>query len=387
MELLFAKRLKENRLKQGLTQEQLADRIGISYQSVSKWERSGGLPDITILPRLAACFGITVDELIGCDEQTREEDVRSFFKRYWAIPSPEGDGQRLALAKEYYRKYPRDYSVMWILEDAILQCPEDYEKNEDLMLELHEKIMSGCTEEDYRRDSLRRVCMIAGDAALEERIAKSGVRWENALEIGELREERFLTQRRWDEYRGERDATDLLAFMHYIGRNGYDYYSAENEYPFGEPARTVAWEIHVMRLLAAFDPSGIVPDGWSGWYAQSAIKASGALTASGKTDEGFALLEEALDLCERWISFPDGALLPLGCAEAFGGATVTKMDEKKMVHICFPDGRRVWSPYLWLFWMSKKEPYHQLTHWCWFDGVRDDARYVKVLEKAKRMAE
>ncbi len=44
-------------------------------------------------------------------------------------------------------------------------------------------------------------------------------------------------------------------------------------------------------------------------------------------------------------------------------------------------------PYLWLFWLNKKEPYYQLAHWRWFDGVRDDARYEAALEKARRMAE
>ena len=47
----------------GLTQEQLATRLGISAQSVSKWENTVTMPDISLLPALAEELGVTIDEL------------------------------------------------------------------------------------------------------------------------------------------------------------------------------------------------------------------------------------------------------------------------------------------------------------------------------------
>lgn len=49
----------------GMTQEQLAGALGISYQAVSKWENELSSPDISTLPLLADLFGVTVDELFG----------------------------------------------------------------------------------------------------------------------------------------------------------------------------------------------------------------------------------------------------------------------------------------------------------------------------------
>ena len=49
----------------GMTQEQLAGALGISYQAVSKWENELSSPDISTLPLLADLFGITIDELFG----------------------------------------------------------------------------------------------------------------------------------------------------------------------------------------------------------------------------------------------------------------------------------------------------------------------------------
>ncbi|MBQ8175045.1 MAG: helix-turn-helix transcriptional regulator [Clostridia bacterium] len=49
----------------GMTQEELAERIGVSAQAVSKWEQQVSCPDVLLLPRLAKIFGTTIDELFG----------------------------------------------------------------------------------------------------------------------------------------------------------------------------------------------------------------------------------------------------------------------------------------------------------------------------------
>lgn len=54
----------------GLTQEALAQKLGLSNQAVSKWESEQSLPDILLLPRLADLFGITVDALFERDSAT-----------------------------------------------------------------------------------------------------------------------------------------------------------------------------------------------------------------------------------------------------------------------------------------------------------------------------
>ena len=58
-------RIKFHRKRLGMTQEQLAERMGVSAQAVSKWENNLSCPDISVLPELAEIFGITVDELLG----------------------------------------------------------------------------------------------------------------------------------------------------------------------------------------------------------------------------------------------------------------------------------------------------------------------------------
>ena len=392
MELLFAKRIRGKRLEKGLTQEQLAQAIQISPQSVSKWERGDGYPDITLLPRIANFFQISVDELIGNDEATRAEDTDSFERTWWSIPtSSEGWAKKLALAKGYYAKYPHNFEVMHRLGEAIVNNMDVLDQNRHLLLEIHAKIMSGCTEEEYRRDSLHHVCYAATDSELDDQISKSELNWQEAIAIGELREERFLLQHRYDEYRRERNATNLLVFMQYLGRNGMMYRSSDSKSTFAEPERTAAWEKHKMRLVEQFDGDGShengVPEAWCGCYAEFSLKAAGALIGSGKSDEGFAELDKTFALYERWNRIPAGKLMAVGNPDAFGNVYINKCGSDFLVHIHFADGHTVWTPYLWLFWQRKADIHIALTQWPWFDGVKDDPRYAEALTRARAMAE
>lgn len=57
-------RIAEQRRKRDLTQDQLAEKMGVSPQAVSKWENDLSCPDISLLPSLADLFGISIDELL-----------------------------------------------------------------------------------------------------------------------------------------------------------------------------------------------------------------------------------------------------------------------------------------------------------------------------------
>ena len=64
MNLLIGENIKRIRHERDLTQEEVAAHLGISFQSISKWERGDGYPDITMLPALANYFKISVDDYI-----------------------------------------------------------------------------------------------------------------------------------------------------------------------------------------------------------------------------------------------------------------------------------------------------------------------------------
>lgn len=73
----FGQRLSRIRKEKGLTQEDIAKRIVISPQAVSKWENDVSSPDILVLSSLADILGVSVDELLGHEKKSKAEEVES----------------------------------------------------------------------------------------------------------------------------------------------------------------------------------------------------------------------------------------------------------------------------------------------------------------------
>lgn len=90
-------RITECRKSKGITQDQLAEYMGVSSQAVSKWENDLSCPDITLLPRLADYFGITIDELLRGENNRAvqvipEEERKDLNKMLLKISVNSSDG-------------------------------------------------------------------------------------------------------------------------------------------------------------------------------------------------------------------------------------------------------------------------------------------------------
>lgn len=72
----------KNRHKRGITQDELAAYLGVSKAAVSKWETAMTYPDITLLPRLAAYFNISIDELMGYEPQMDKMEIRKCYLQF-----------------------------------------------------------------------------------------------------------------------------------------------------------------------------------------------------------------------------------------------------------------------------------------------------------------
>ena len=75
MAMTMGQIIKKLRKGRGFTQEELAERIGVTYQAVSKWENDSGMPDISQIVPLATVFDVSTDVLFGIDRTTESEDA------------------------------------------------------------------------------------------------------------------------------------------------------------------------------------------------------------------------------------------------------------------------------------------------------------------------
>ena len=105
MDMTIGKRIAQLRKEKGLTQEELAVRMGVSPQAVSKWENDQTCPDISALPKLSKLLGVTVDELLEGKAETpavrvlppeQRKDPKDMMLRI-TVDSAEGDKIRVNL--------------------------------------------------------------------------------------------------------------------------------------------------------------------------------------------------------------------------------------------------------------------------------------------------
>lgn len=98
------------RHKKKLTQEELADFLGVTKASVSKWEKGINTPDLLLLPQLASFYDVTVDELIGYEAQLSGEQIRRQYaqlsKNFADISFSDAVEKARSLAHKYYACYP-----------------------------------------------------------------------------------------------------------------------------------------------------------------------------------------------------------------------------------------------------------------------------------------
>lgn len=91
MTIKISENLQMLRKERGLTQEQLAEIFGVTNQSISKWELGLSCPDITMLPKIAEFYSVTIDELVGYKSLTSINNI--YIELHSYLKSIEDDGE------------------------------------------------------------------------------------------------------------------------------------------------------------------------------------------------------------------------------------------------------------------------------------------------------
>ena len=139
----LGKKIRQLRFKAGLTQEQLAEKLGIAPQSVSKWENAAAMPDITMLPLLSEVFGVSIDELFDLTAEQRfnrienrmdvEEELpqdvfreyEEFLKGQLSADPYKKRATELLAALYWHRMESYAKKVQRWAKDAVRLCPDE----------------------------------------------------------------------------------------------------------------------------------------------------------------------------------------------------------------------------------------------------------------------
>lgn len=158
LEIAIGEKIKSFRKKREITQEQLAEYLNISFQSVSKWECGDAYPDVTMLPKIALFFGVTTDELLCIDKLKEQEEVDEYIKRKNELLSIGHTKEAIAEMREANAKYPGNFKIMYELAYAIqtdvYAVPDkEYQHNAwKEIVSIGEKIRTECRDDNIRQD-------------------------------------------------------------------------------------------------------------------------------------------------------------------------------------------------------------------------------------------
>ena len=167
MKLNIGNRIKELRRSKEITQEEFADYLGVSYQSVSRWENGVCYPDMELLPIIADFFNVTVDYLMGVDDAIENERVNRYLDDFQNAISKGDVDSCIEIAREGVNEYPNNYALLNKLMFALFvagdddgnipEWKENREKYDDEIIRIGERIMKYCDDPDIRFEATARL--------------------------------------------------------------------------------------------------------------------------------------------------------------------------------------------------------------------------------------
>lgn len=112
MAMTMGQIIKKLRKGRGFTQEELAERLGVTYQAISKWENDSGMPDISQIVPLATIFDVSTDFLFGLDHTSEAEDALKIVS--------------IANSIQEYGKLDTYLKAYDVLLDGLKKYPDNY---------------------------------------------------------------------------------------------------------------------------------------------------------------------------------------------------------------------------------------------------------------------
>ena len=214
MKILIGDNIRRLRRQGSITQEQLAEMLGVTCAAVSKWERGETYPDITLLFPLAHFFQVTVDELMGFDEDLLEREIDAVLQKYGVLCQDNASKAR-AFITQAYGQYPNDdrimHRYMWDIAGGLADNqPEDLLAHKEEFLSICDKILKNSEREELRLDAWN----------MKAKILHAEGRTEESLAVYR---EKFVS---WFQTSGQKTeqlfGKDTPEFLYWVKRNLYE---------------------------------------------------------------------------------------------------------------------------------------------------------------------
>lgn len=371
MNLNFAENMKQLRKSKEITQEKFAEFLGVTGQTISRWELGICYPDLELLPSIANFFGVSIDMLLSNDASAKERDFDEFSERLNAIPYTE-NVERINFVQGYCRKYPENdyYAAVLAFKvgEYLIVKPDESPQYMPLLLTTVQRLM----ETRYRTDAISIMAQVCEESELKK--------WMDMCPNSGLSKRDCLISRA--EARG-------TAYEMYVqgGLGMFETFTRELDWRCADALGAEMKEKYqrgILQTIRSFGSDGDVPNGWKMYYAYKQLVLAACLFGQGKAEEGWENFDSAIGKCQ-YIHAIDEQWLDIG-GMLFANLKVSKdwrsaIDETGKIHKLFAVFR--FSYYDLHFILDL------LTNprWAWFNTVRNTEKYqaaVKWVEETKK---
>ena len=159
--------IKKLRREKEMTQETLAEYLGVSVSAVSQWESERTMPDLALIPSICNLLGVSADDLLGIHLAQKQQKISAITDEADAYSSRGYDTEAYRILKAGLKTYPDSYEIMWGLMYVTFQLgyskdhtEEEREAFTDEAIRLGETILEKCLDDSTRHSAIQVLCMI-----------------------------------------------------------------------------------------------------------------------------------------------------------------------------------------------------------------------------------
>lgn len=158
--------IKEHRQKKGMTQEQLASLLNVTFQTVSKWETGISSPDLSLIIPLTKIFCISADELLGINDVEVEKRYEELKQAYEYTFKVEDFAERQRICEVAVSEYPGDMkwliNLAWVVSNRSFEY-EDHDRyvaEQEKAIKLFEAVVKNCKDDVIRGNAIEGITQL-----------------------------------------------------------------------------------------------------------------------------------------------------------------------------------------------------------------------------------
>ncbi len=392
MNLKLGENIRNLRLQHKFTQEQLADRLGVSYQSISRWENGVTYPDIEYLPAIARHFSVTTDYLLGQDNVEKRKHVR---KQIQNIPKMgEGDKDTVIDIIRTCRREQDDgeyfadicYALRYFSAWKSPEILDELRKSKDLFFET-------CTDTAHRARALEFYACLEEEnqiTALLDRYATDPANRDYLLK------ERYLFRDELEKFNSARQRCFLRQLANLIDGDISLWRDSSKPVNVDDSLFENNCKLTLLHNLCEESPTkqhpitcGNPPDVFALQRIWLGMVYVTAYAAQNQYEKAFAVLEDIVKLTETIMALPDGT--EIGCKSPALNTLQLSIEHAyhKTVgnslgfYYTLENGENDFygsvEPKLMYEWLFISD-YHR---WSWLRDIRTEQRYIDLVERLR----